>query len=231
MGYDLNTYLASIGDKCSDERLISLTVEGELAERLGFTQYDVYGRTPSDIANFLKVNFKWLPQFLREEESKGVHYVYFVDGRVASLEELHYGIGSHVRIVPVIPGSGGTFGTIAKIALGAGLIAASFFIPGSAVIAIGAAQIALSSVALTLGVALALGGLSSLLTPKQTSGKQKQSTSFGGTISRTQQGRAIPIPIGESYIDLSQYGIVLSAGVDVSKAPIDNSSSKGASGK
>lgn len=220
MGTSLATYLRSVGDRVSGPHAFTLKLSGALAEFCGGELFNVFGKSCADVAAFLRLNFDGVTQFIREQEMQGVYWLCRVDGMVAGLDYLHCGVGSTVEIFPAYTGSG----TIGKILIGAALIGASFFIPAGAAIAIGATQISLSSIALSLGLALTLGGLASLLTPKP--GETKQSTSFGGALSRTQQGRPIPIAIGESYINLAQC-VVLSAGVDVS----DRSPGGGGTGK
>lgn len=190
---------------------------------MGGNEFICYGRSLQDVTRFIDCNFDRFGSWVRQQENAGIVYTYKIDGQYANLEQAYIGITSEVEIVEAIPGSGG----LGRVLVGAALIGAAF-VPGLPVLAIGASKIALSSVALSLGLSLALGGLATLLTPKKNT-ENNSSTSLGGTLSRTPQGRVIPVGFGECYFPLSQ-AIVLSAGVDV--RDIDpNSGGKGGKGK
>jgi predicted phage tail protein len=175
---------------------------------MGGSEFVFYGRTCGDAVKFIEANFAHFATWVRHEEEFGRIHVYKVDGRYVSLAGLNHGVAREIEIVEAIPGSGG----LGKILIGAALIG-SAFIPGLPVLTVGASSIALSSVALSIGLSLLLGGIASLLTPKK--GGSTSSTSLGGSLSTTPQGRAIPVAFGECYINLKATGIVLSAGVDV----------------
>ena len=79
-------------------------------------------------------------------------------------DELTRATGHDIILAPVLIGAGGTFGNVLKIVLGIALIAASIFIPGTAVI-FGTAFGKISLGVGLVGASLVLGGVAGLLTP------------------------------------------------------------------
>ena len=138
-------------------------------------------------------------------------YRVMAGGYGVTLNELHYPIGQEViRIAPAVGGAGAGL----RILAGAALIAASFAIPGTALIA----GIAVKSLAFGIGASLALGGVAQLLTPTprtptgtDSESDPKKSYSFSGVQNTARQGVPIPVIYGEVLTG----SIVISAGVDI----------------
>jgi len=115
-----------------------------------------------------------------------------------------------IKIIPAIGGSG----SLGKIVLGAALIAASFYFPGTA----GALSGFLSSAASSIGFSLVLGGVTGMLfkpnTVKSTSSERpnnRPSYAFNGAINTVGQGNPVPLAYGRLRVG-SQ---VISAGLRV----------------
>ena len=130
-----------------------------------------------------------------------------------------------LHIIPCVYGGGGKFG---KIILGVALIAASFVLPAAPLFgaqAAGAlASVSMSSIALSVGVSLTLGGLSQLFTtsPKMSKMENKfdgearrENDMFGSLQNTTDSGTPIPLIYGNfriagqlisGYLDVNEHG-------------------------
>ena len=117
--------------------------------------------------------------------------------------------------MPVVAGAGGKVG---QILLGAALIAASFVMPlgafgfGSAVL-FGTTTVA--SLAFSVGVSLALGGVAQMLAPQPKfdgpQEEQQPSYVFNGAVNTTAQGQPVPVGYGRMIVGSA----VISAGISV----------------
>lgn len=138
-------------------------------------------------------------------------------------EEIQHPVGNEIiKIVPVMAGAGGAVG---RIFAGIGLIALTVItggFGGAAIGLFGAGTIALSTVAVGIGVSLVLGGVAQLLTPvpqvnqpgasnkAQDNGDPRKSYSFSGIQNTSRQGVPVPIVYGETVVG----SVVISAGID-----------------
>jgi len=180
---------------------------GPLAKFLGRKTFNAQVASAAEAIRFLVTNFPKLEGFMASK-----HYRVSVGNYNLSEDELHHPVGQQdITIAPVFMGAGGGFG---RILLGISLIALSFLIPGSWVIA----GIALKGLAFTIGVSLTLSGVSQLLmpVPAMRTGEDKstdpqQSYSFSGVQNVSRQGVPVPICYGQVLIG----SIVASAGIDV----------------
>ena len=108
-------------------------VYGKLRELLGQCRFELNVSTPAQAFKALLVNFPQLERFILDSEKDGVAYRMMV-GRQHIGEDnfgdlaLPLGSSEVFSIAPVIVGAGGSFG---RIALGVGLIGASFLFPGA----------------------------------------------------------------------------------------------------
>lgn len=103
---------------------------------------------------------------------------------------------STISIVPIPEGAGKGKG-ILGIIIGAVLVVASLFIPGSAAFL----GIALKGAVASIGLSLAVGGVAQLIagTPKSAEGKEPENTAsyvFNGPANTVQQGGPIPLVYG-----------------------------------
>lgn len=105
---------------------------GELGEKYG-KQHEYYNlRTPADAIKLLCFNYPKLKQELIEAHHNGIGYKVIQGGASMGYDELHLPFGSKpLMVVPVIAGSGGGGSPFVPILVGAGLVAASFFLPGA----------------------------------------------------------------------------------------------------
>ena len=186
--------------------LREIRVYGTLAEFLGQRVFHAVVNNAAEAIRFLCANFPALEEHMAER-----HYRLSTGNHQIGLDELHNPSGQGViRIAPVVGGAGG----FARIAAGAALIAASFLIPGSAMVA----GVALSTVAFGIGASLALGGIAQLLTPTprtptgaDSDSDPRKSYSFSGIQNTARQGVPLPVIYGERLTG----SVVISAGVDI----------------
>lgn len=130
--------------------------------------------------------------------------------------------GDQLRIVPAVEGAGGKTGSAVLIGLGVAMIGASFLVPPAGTVVAGvtiSASMAgaASSIAVSMGLALAFAGVSGLLAsdPKADDGDAKSSSLMGGDVNVVQSGAPIPLLFGRVLIG----SIVASGGV--STVPIN----------
>ena len=188
--------------------LREIRVYGQLAEFLGQRVFHAVVSSAAEAIRFLCSNFPQLEAHMSER-----HYRVSTGRHQIGLDELHNPSGQAIiRIAPVVGGAGGAWG---RIAIGAALIAASFFTAGVAIAGIG-----VSSVLFGVGASLALGGIAQLLTPtprlatgENSDADPRKSYSFSGVQNTSRQGVPIPVIYGEVLTG----SIVISAGIDVTQ--------------
>ena len=140
------------------------------------------------------------------------------DGLCLDVDMLDLPAGNEVQIVPEITGeSGGNTATYAMIGIGIVLVGASLFVPGStALVAAGYSATAVSAAgfaataAFSIGLSLALTGVSQLLSPdpgEQDTGSSG-STLMGGQVNTTSSDAVVPWAFGRVLVG----SVVTSAG-------------------
>lgn len=214
-----------------------IKVYGKLRELLGQCRFELNVSTPAQAFKALLINFPQLERFILDSEKDGVAYRMMVgrqhigEDNIADLA-LPLGDREVFSIAPVIAGAGRTFSTIA---IGVGLIGASFLFPGaglfgstslfgvSAAGATGAGVVAGGAFATTIGTALSavgaglvLTGVSQLISPTpqpQALKEQEQleSFTFSGIVNVSRQGIPVPVVLGRVYAG----SVVISSGLDV----------------
>lgn len=194
------------------KRKIILT--GELAKRYG-REHSLAVNTPAEAIRALCTNFPDLYGFLLSSEQRNVGYKVTIDkDLMESTDQIPLPFSKTMRIVPVIGGAkkGGLFG----IVLGVALIAASFYLPGAALVpALGAASPSFASIAFGIGTSMVLGGISSILAPqpKSAAGAAEvtnlPSYTFNGPLNTTAQGNPVPVGYGRMIVGSA----VISAGI------------------
>lgn len=216
------------GDLVDNERpKTKIRLHGLLGDRFGH-EFSLYAQSPAMAIRGLCANLRGFAHFVSTSEAEGIYYEFLSDGRSLETEMIHGPVSGDLDLIPVVAGAG-AFG---QILLGAGLIGASFAIPGAAAISIGASSIALSSTALTLGAAIALQGVNRLIqgTFNNTEEVESESFIFTSSLRTSQQGRPFPLLIGTHLIDLNST-VILSSGVASVDIPIETiSSGSGKSG-
>lgn len=201
----------------TDPELREIRLHGMLAERYGEV-HRLAVKTPAEVIRAFCANYQDFERVLIESAESNIGWKIIVgDEALEQLEHMHYPAGQAViHIAPVI---GGAKSGIGQVFLGVALIGASF-IPGLnvAVMAgsagfLGTATYA--SIAFGLGVSLALGGISQMLSPQPKASapserpENKPSYSFDGAVNTTAQGQAVPFGFGEMIIGSA----VISAGI------------------
>jgi predicted phage tail protein len=118
-------------------------------------------------------------------------------GNAIDLAYLHMNMGGQaLHLVPAMPPRGGDVGNVGKIVAGTVLMVASFFMPY------------LAPMTFMLGLSLAMGGISGLLTPTPQAQPGQQATDlaprpedrpsffFQGVTNNSQQGGPVPLVFG-----------------------------------
>ncbi|MBB1624254.1 tail assembly protein [Achromobacter sp. UMC71] len=156
-----------------------------------------------------------LPGFenrLLDSESKGVRYACFIGRRNLREDELARPAGDEdIRIAPMPTGA--KRGGLMQVVVGVALIVASF-IPGLNVAVWGSAM-TISGTMMSMGMAMALGGLVQMLSPQQRALSVKDgpnngaSYNFNGPVNTTAQGNPVPLLYGELIVGSS----TISAGI------------------
>ena len=195
---------------------------GKLAKFVGHRVLEADVHNAAEAVRFLIANWPALEQHMAKQ-----HYKVEVGSSALTLEETLYPIGSEdISITPVIAGAG----NVGRIVLGAALIAAAIYLPGSnAVFGAGgglgfgatnaAGQAIFSGYALAgnIGIMLVLSGVAGLLTPTPTTPKSEEDPqnqfSFSGIQQTGRAGTAIPVCYGEVLTG----SVVISAGIDVTQ--------------
>lgn len=153
-----------------------VVLRGELGKQFGrIHSFEL--NTPAEAIRALCVNFEGFQQALVESADRGIGYIVQVGKTAISPEtELHFPTGEteEISITPVLAGAGGAG---SKIAIGIGLIALSFLLPGAglfgttSIFGVGAAQggailAGLGTAVSSIGVSLILAGTAQLLSPQ-----------------------------------------------------------------
>lgn len=152
-----------------------VVLRGELGKQFGRIHHFELN-TPAEAIRALMANFEDFQNALISSAERGIGYMVQVGKDVINPEEeMHYPTASfeEISITPVLAGAGGGFG---KIALGVGLIAISFLLPGAglfgttSIFGVSAAQggavlAAIGTATSSIGAALILSGTSQLLSP------------------------------------------------------------------
>ena len=214
-----------------------IKVYGALRERLGQCRFELNVATPAQAIKALCVNYPGLDKWLVDSEKDGIGYRVKVGKQQATPDDvsvlgLPWSEREVFSITPVVAGAGG--GGFGQILLGAALIGASFFLPGAglfgvqAIGATGAAGLAGTGIATTIGTALSavgaglvLTGVSQIISPTPDPGMELkeanriQNFTFSGITNTAQQGLAVPIAYGRVVVGSA----VISSGLDVDHSP------------
>lgn len=191
----------------------TIVLLGELGKRYGRRhQLDV--SSPAEAIRAMCANFKDFAAFVSASADRNVGYRVITGREDLSADDLHQPAGRTITVAPVIGGAGGAIG---KIILGAALIAAAIFVPGLAAVTLFGTT-TLATVAFSVGVSLALGGVAQMLAPTPTalsSGVKDSQTEasyvFNGATNTSAQGQAVPVGYGRMIVGSA----VISAGINV----------------
>ena len=208
--------------------LRKLKLYGELAEFIGYKEFEIKVDNLSKAVSFLVNNFPQVEKYMNPK-----YYQVKVGNYSISEEEINFPIGQEdIHFIPVISGAGGSTG---RILLGAALIGASFLFPGAGMfgtvsasgkIAYGttmtgftagnAIMTGLGTLTSAVGASLVLSGVSEMLFPlpkfEGFSSEQdpQLSFSFSGTQNTSRAGTPVPLVYGEIVTG----SVVISGAVD-----------------
>ena len=195
--------------------LRTVKVYGHLAEHCGQSVFEALVRVPADAIKFLLCNFPELRGLMRDGYYKvavGKYDLQLADHP----EQLHYPMAADdvVKVIPVVSGAGGR--GVGQILLGAALIGAAVFLaPAAAGVAAGGQagflgatgtgflSASVSAAAGNLGLALALGGIATMITPvpqQEIPGEGQGGFGFSGMQNTNQEGIPVPVVYGEMIV-------------------------------
>jgi predicted phage tail protein len=209
---------------------------GALADTYG-KEFSLDVSTAGEAIRALSANF---PKFMKDIRDGAWHVVRGKDiDKGMSLDKddiaaFRLGRNADLHILPYVAGS--KRGGLLKIILGVVLIGAAFALTGGALATgIGATGSLLGGITGTqvalFGAAMALAGISSLLTPEEKAEKEDGSASFtmAGPGSTSDQGAPVPLVYGEVITG----GVLISGGVDIERIAVTGSGggSVGSGGK
>lgn len=193
---------------------------GRLKAEFG-DRFDLDVDTAGDAIRCLQANFPTFLDVLKNGEYELVRGDAETGMRL-SLEEINtFKLGSaDLHVIPVIGGSKSAAGAIKAIA-GVAIAGAAIFASGGTLAAPVAASGLLSGVTYgniaLLGAALALSGISKMLTPKTTANKTTESYSITGPTNNYEQGNAVPLIYGRVMTG----SVLISSGVDIEELAIN----------
>ena len=194
--------------------LRKIKLYGELAKFLGQKTFEAEVHNAAQAIRFLVVNFPEL-----EKHMGNRYYKVLVGNWELKKEEIHYPNGQEdIKIVPMIGGEGGR-GT-RNLIIGAVLIGAAILAPGAGVVGLsfagtgGAAASPFMAAIGNIGIALALTGLSQMLTPVESIKEEEQdprkSFSFSGIVNTSRAGVPVPVIYGQTMVG----SVVISANIE-----------------
>jgi len=198
--------------------LRKIKLYGELAKFLGQKTFEAEVSNAAQAIRFLVVNFPQLEAHMADR-----HYKVAVGDWEIGEDELHYPNGQEdLKIIPIVGGAGRGFG---RFLLGAALIGVAILAPAAGVglggsgATFGTTSGALSwgaaaAMAGNIGIALALVGISEMLTPLETIPEReldpRLSFNFSGIQNTSRAGVAVPVIYGTTLTG----SIVVSAAID-----------------
>ena len=173
--------------------MVKIRLLGELGEKFG-REFDLEISTPREAIKAIGYQIDGFFDYLISSAEHGVGYRVIVPASIEGLLENQLEdrfSGGYLTISPEIAQGG----AVGRILLGVILIGVSFFLPG-AILGISSLTIGLA------GAALVLGGIATLLTPREEP-KSSGQTTFGAFQSDgTSQGKCMPLRYGEGWCQL-----------------------------
>jgi predicted phage tail protein len=177
--------------------LIAVYLYGYLGQKYG-RKHMLDIKKPAEAVRALSANFKG---FAKEIAESNYAYRVLVGKETrCDWESMHLPASKTIKIVPLVSGSGG----LGKIFLGAALIVASFYLPGTMYFSAASSfSISAAGIASSIGFSLLLGGVSQLLfspAKQSTSSTEKAASrpsyAFNGAVNTTGQGNPVPVCYG-----------------------------------
>ena len=198
--------------------LRKIKLYGELAKFLGQKTFEAEVNNAAQAIRFLVVNFPQLEAHMADR-----HYKVTVNDWEISKEELHYPNGQEdIKIIPVVGGAGGR--GMGRFLLGAVMIGAAVMFPGAQFTGLGFSAAEGYSVFQAtvgnMGIALALTGISQMLTPVPVIPEREQdprlSFNFSGIQNTSRAGVAVPVIYGQVLTG----SVVISAGIETAQVEV-----------
>lgn len=163
-------------------------------------EHDLYVSCPGEAIRAMCVRRKG---FCEAISRPGACYQLVVGGSAIPLEavNMHTG-GQSIHIVPSVEGAGGN--GLGQVLVGAAIMMAAYYTAGGSLAAVAASKGA--SMAFSVGMSLAIGGVATMLAPSPRTGapnerpENKPSELFDGPVNTIAQGHPIQICYGEVEI-------------------------------
>lgn len=191
--------------------MMTIYLYGHLAKQFG-KRHQLNVQSPAEAIRAFCANYQDFKTAIMLHDQPGYRVLAGKEERAFEAGmQLPIGSSKTIKIIPVVAGSGGSFG---RILLGAALIGASFFLPTTPLIS--GFSFSAASIVSSVGISLLLGGISSLLfsPPKPSSSSERPenrpSYNFNGAINTITQGNCVPVAYGRIRVG-SQ---VISAGTE-----------------
>jgi predicted phage tail protein len=189
--------------------LRTIHLYGEMAERFG-TNYKLDVEHLGEATHALASQIPGLRAYMMERHFQCVRGEDLSKGYILGEEEITFQGRGDFHIVPAIAGS--KQGGLGKLIAGILLIGVAFWMgPTTAIFG----SVTWGNVA-GIGLAMALAGLSQLLTPQPKKKKKNDSFTFNGAVNTTDQGVPVPLVYGRTMTG----SVVLSAGISADDYPI-----------
>lgn len=185
---------------------------GELAKFLGQKTFEAEVYSAAQAIRFLVVNFPQLEAHMSDR-----YYKVSVGDWEIKEEEIHYPNGQEdIKIVPIVGGEGGR--GVGRFLLGAAFIGIGIASGGAAFGAGGFTGVGFlggaTAIVGNIGIALALSGLSQMLTPVENIKEEEQdprrSFNFSGIQNTSRAGVPVPVIYGQTMVG----SIVVSANIE-----------------
>ena len=199
--------------------LRKIKLYGELAKFVGQKTFEAEVHSAAQAIRFLVVNFPQLEKHMADR-----YYKVAVNNWELEEKELHYPNGQEdIKIIPLVGGAGGRRG-LGRFIIGAVLIGAAIAFPGASLgyggftKAVGYS--AFQATGGNIGIALALQGISQMITPVETIPEREQdprlSFNFSGIQNTSRAGVAVPVIYGTTMIG----SVVISAGIETAQVEV-----------
>lgn len=193
--------------------LRTIKIYGHLAKHTGKRVFKALARTPAEAVKFLLCNYPSLRGVMQQGHYQVLVGSLDLQGATGNLH-LPTGSDDEIRIVPVISGAG-FWKSFGKFFLGAALVTAAFFMPGTA-LAIGASTFSTVGVAaLSVGSALVLSSIADVISPPPKTpdfdDDPRNNYAFSGQTNISREGVPVPVVYGETVVG----SLVISLGLNV----------------
>jgi len=192
--------------------LRKIKLYGELAKFLGHKTLEAEVHSAGQAIRFLVVNFPQLEAHMADR-----YYKVLVGDWEIKEEEINYPNGQEdIRIVPIVGGEGGR-GTrqflLGAAFIGVGILSGGATFAGGSFTGVGFLGGATAVIG-NIGIALALTGLSQMLTPvediKEEEQDPRRSFNFSGIQNTSRAGAPVPVIYGQTMVG----SVVISANIE-----------------